>query len=728
VKAFRELLPRPPFCAVIAVALLAGALALSGLPVAAASPVRSLVPVHASVAPCPDVYFLGARGSGENDDSRFYGMGQEVDAMATVVSKVLAAGHFSFERLADVYPADKVNDLKPTTAELAGALAGLLLKDPELTAAAARYYYEHNVKAYLASLNTGIANAVSEAEFVHRRCPHALLILAGYSQGAMAMHQAELRLAASGKTSVLGQIAGTLLLGDGDRVSRTAAREFGTSKDAAVGVRTYLITKDASDVLDPATTANICNAGDVVCNFGISTLLSTIFGGKGLCVHESYVVPRKGCPSSHNDALTKAATWVASLATARLASGDWTAAKAPLPAGAGDQASLSSVACPSATWCVAVGDYVDSDGDSPGLLLTRSGRSWRPQTAPLPPGAAPSPNLSSVACSSPSWCVAVGSYTDSAGQPHGLLLTWTGKKWTATRAPLPGPDPDGESVGGSLVAVACPSASSCVATGSYGEYYASDGETAGRGLLLNWTGTSWRPTEAPGTIEPVGAVACPSAAACTAIGYFGTVAAGEGVLLLTWSPGKWTAAEAPWPTGATVPGSVMDAYVLACPSPSSCLVPALYFAPGGTVGQGVMLSGAGTKWTDTKVKGGLLDSAACPSASSCVFGGTGQVLEGSGPPWKAVPMPALASDELMTPLACASASSCAIAGQFTDGFDSVIVTGSGSTWAASELPLPPDTAEPGFNSIACPTPAECVAVGSFDAGGTVDGLIATGPS
>jgi hypothetical protein len=65
-----------------------------------------------------------------------------------------------------------------------------------------------------------VASSASEAKYVHRQCPHAL-ILAGYSQGAMVMHQAELQLAAAHDTGVLGQITGTLLLGDGDRISHT---------------------------------------------------------------------------------------------------------------------------------------------------------------------------------------------------------------------------------------------------------------------------------------------------------------------------------------------------------------------------------------------------------------------------------------------------------------------------------------------------------------------------
>ncbi len=684
---------------------------------------------------CPDVYFLGARGSGEKGTSTYQGMGPEVDKMAKVIQSILTADRITFKTLADIYPADSVTDLVPTSAELANALSGLLEIPPILTGAAAAYYYDHNVKKYLGSLSVGIANAVSEAKFLHAQCPRALLILAGYSQGAMAMHQAELRLAASHDTGVLDQIAGTLLLGDGDRVKDTAGKQFGTSKSSAQGIRTYLKLNSDRDVLDPATTANICNAGDIVCDFNLWTLAHTILKGTGTCVHESYAALHKGCKaSSHNNALTQGATWVANLVVARLASNRWTSAEAPSPPGSVGNVQLNGVACPSSTRCVAVGYYTESSGGTPGLLLTMTGTSWKAETAPTPAdsNSTPNVNLNSVACSSPSWCVAVGTYTDSAGNSQGLLLTWSGTKWTAAQAPLPPPDPGYEVTGGTLTSVACPSPSSCVATGSYGQYDTSAGESAGGGLLLNWSGSSWTPTAAPGTTESVGPVVCSSASSCTAVGSFGCIFCtnGAGVLLLTWSAGAWTATDAPWPAGTTPSQDTMDSAVLACATASACMVSAHYALATAVSGYGVMLSGSGTTWTDTKINGGLLYSAACPSASSCVFGGTGQVLEGLGTTWKAVTLPPLASGALMAALACPSARSCAIASQFTDDADPVIVTGGGPMWSAAELSLPAsaDGEVPGFDAMACASVTVCVAVGNYDDSGTLEGLIATGPS
>ena len=72
---------------------------------------------RATAVSCPDVYFLGARGSGEKGTSKFQGMGPEVAKMATVAENVLKADHVTtFKTLADVYPADNVTDLVPTAA------------------------------------------------------------------------------------------------------------------------------------------------------------------------------------------------------------------------------------------------------------------------------------------------------------------------------------------------------------------------------------------------------------------------------------------------------------------------------------------------------------------------------------------------------------------------------------------------------------------------------------
>jgi hypothetical protein len=77
-------------------------------------------------------------------------------------------------------------------------------------------------------------------------------------------------------------------------------------------------------------------------------------------------------------------------------------------------------------------------------------------------------------------------------------------------------------------------------------------------------------------------------------------------------------------------------------------------------------------------------------------------------------------------VACPSTTSCVASG--FDATDGLLVTGSGTTWTATEAPLPPDASSSlGLQSVACPSTISCVATGSYiDSSGNQDGLLVTG--
>jgi hypothetical protein len=241
---------------------------------------------------------------------------------------------------------------------------------------------------------------------------------------------------------------------------------------------------------------------------------------------------------------------------------------------------------------VAVGGYTDSSGNQQGLLLATRGSSWTATKAPLPAGAATNPNadLPDVACPSASACVAVGSYTDSSGNQQGLLLATRGSSWTATKAPLPAGaavNADANLPGHDL---ACPSTSSCVAAGSY---LGASGYT--QGLLLASRGSSWTATKAP---LPAGAkagwlasVACPSAAVCVAAGQYYDRSGNWQGLLLAGRGSSWTVIKAPLPAGAATSPSPWVPGV-ACPSAATC-VAAGYYTDAAGYPQGMLLTGPG---------------------------------------------------------------------------------------------------------------------------------------
>ena len=214
----------------------------------------------------------------------------------------------------------------------------------------------------------------------------------------------------------------------------------------------------------------------------------------------------------------------------------WTAAEAPLPASAaaGAAMQLSGVSCSSASACAAVGDYGTSTSITRGVLLMYSGGSWTAGEAPLPPGAGDVyTELHGVSCPSATSCTAVGYINSSVG--NGLLLSWANDAWTAAVAPLPA---DKSSLGWvTLYGVSCSSPSKCVAVGTY-----NDASSNQPGLLLTFSGGKWTPTEAPlppnAAAKPfamVEGVSCPSPSFCSAAGLYDDTAGSSNGLLLTSS-------------------------------------------------------------------------------------------------------------------------------------------------------------------------------------------------
>jgi hypothetical protein len=217
----------------------------------------------------------------------------------------------------------------------------------------------------------------------------------------------------------------------------------------------------------------------------------------------------------------------------------WTAAEAPLPVDSlyGGGGTLSSVSCPAVGECVAVGDH-DVSSSERSMLLTDSAGSWTAATAPLPANAASSDSvLSGVSCPSVSDCVAVGNYGPGTGQ-DAMILTDSAGSWTAAEGPLPA-----NGISGGVYAVAsvsCASVSNCVVIGSYLD---TAGNGLLNPLLLTLSGGSWTAADAPlpdnaqgsqdGTTQAQGTgVSCPSASECVAVGSYGATSGSGGLLLV----------------------------------------------------------------------------------------------------------------------------------------------------------------------------------------------------
>lgn len=245
---------------------------------------------------CTNVTFVGARGSGQSADG-YDGVGPTVDGLAVVMKGILAAHHKSMTIFPDEYPAVPVSVLKPSKKELA-----LLAVSPALGIYEyKKNYYDH----FVASIERGTHLAIKDAVAMLNVCPHTKIVFAGYSQGAMAIHQAELDALAHHRHRLLRHLAGTLLIGDGDRIPGTRAHQFGSASSGADGIRTWAGGNGGEDVPFPSTTAEICTHDDIVCDFASSHLLHA---SHAVHVHSGYVRGTYARPS-----IGDAATWLAEL-------------------------------------------------------------------------------------------------------------------------------------------------------------------------------------------------------------------------------------------------------------------------------------------------------------------------------------------------------------------------------------------------------------------------------
>jgi hypothetical protein len=136
----------------------------------------------------------------------------------------------------------------------------------------------------------------------------------------------------------------------------------------------------------------------------------------------------------------------------------WWIERSPNPRGR-HFSELAGVACPVVDSCIAVGDV-----DFGRTLIQRwDGTAWRFARSPTLPGDNYLVGLFSVACPSATDCVAVGLALDSLfGDPNAgnqaLIERWNGATWSTVPNPkLPLP---------ALLGVACVSATSCYAVGS----------------------------------------------------------------------------------------------------------------------------------------------------------------------------------------------------------------------------------------------------------------------
>lgn len=387
-------------------------------------------------------------------------------------------------------------------------------------------------------------------------------------------------------------------------------------------------------------------------------------------------------------------------------------------------AGLSSVACPTATNCLAVGDGSPaSTGSSlPAVLSsTDGGLDW--MTEAVSTRTAP---LSSIACSSSASCVAVGGRSGvPATDTVALFTTNGGRLWA------PSAVPHGVAV---LTSVACTRDGRCMAIGQNTDQEAlvlvsSDGgatwRTATGSIPLPGETPSAAPTPVPAPYEttttiPNGlpaaegwllqAVTCVGGGRCLVIGLSTLSAGGSSALFVTNDDGVTWQAATGWNQG--LGGSQWAS--ISCPSAITCIADV---GPEQEPGELQISSDGGLSWQPVPSAAApqiATVALTCPAATACVAVGTGVVghywmsaASSSDPEttWRRSLLPDPVAQ--VTEVSCWNAVDCLAVGANDGGDGAALFTSdAGKRWAVDELPL----GTPPLSAIQCPTPGTCVAL------------------
>jgi hypothetical protein len=384
----------------------------------------------------------------------------------------------------------------------------------------------------------------------------------------------------------------------------------------------------------------------------------------------------------------------------------WTAQATPNPTGA-TTTELAAISCPTLTACIAVGD-ADASG-SPQVLAERwNGASWSILSVPVPGGTTQSA-LKDVACTSATSCVAVGSFFNGTDTLT-LAEVWNGSSWSIQSTP----NPTGATFS-ELDGVSCTSASACTAVGF--------------GFAERWNGTSWalqtiaRP---PGVTEAqLDRVSCTTPTACTAVGGYYDHEAVQQLVVEAWNGTKWQVQQAPITTSSD--SSLL--YDVFCGAPTSCTAVGSYHDP--VTGDRSLAELEALRWQLQNTPqpngniGGSLDSVSCKPPNACAAIGDFETLSDfqtvaesfSANAWSEQSTPNPTTSNL-SGVSCTAQTACTSVGDFLSGSDLLTLAErwDGTSWTIQSTPNPAGVHRNFLLAVSCPSATSCAAVGFADKG------------
>ncbi len=287
---------------------------------------------------------------------------------------------------------------------------------------------------------------------------------------------------------------------------------------------------------------------------------------------------------------------------------------------------LDAVDCPTSTMCVAVG--YNANFHSIWTVGTESGTAWSWTTeATIPSDSTGVGLLAAIACPTTTTCIATGG---SAGGSTGLgvetIGTLSNGTWTWTPEADLAPDAKG---GGVLFAINCPSTTECVAVGDDHAYHG----VATSATLQNGAWVFAQERAITGVLNGIGrllALSCPSTTECVAVGDGDDPGSGA-FAIGTKVNGTWT-----WTSEKAINGDGTGQAILdgvACPTTGLCIAVGYDNALEGIESVGTLANGTWTWTTAAPVYIGAaplsqLAGVTCSSVALCSTIGYNGLSEG----------------------------------------------------------------------------------------------------
>ncbi|MGP8008934.1 MAG: fibronectin type III domain-containing protein [Acidimicrobiales bacterium] len=189
--------------------------------------------------------------------------------------------------------------------------------------------------------------------------------------------------------------------------------------------------------------------------------------------------------------------------------------------------SFFDIDCTAPGTCTAVGSFTNADDDNDAMVLSSSNSVWTDiEVAQFSTGAqdaTPSSVFTSVSCPKAGDCVAVGYFDDASGDTHAMTDVSSGGTWADVAPAMIATGVQDVTPDSYLNSVSCASVGDCVAVG---EYVAASGDSLA--FSVESVGGAWNTAITPNFVKGVtpptydsySSVSCPTSQYCVAVGEF----------------------------------------------------------------------------------------------------------------------------------------------------------------------------------------------------------------